>query len=230
VTRAEAGQLQTRYFQGELSPGEQAQLTDALLSDQDLFDAFAEEAIFTELLAGTDFRAKVSAAIQPQSTGIARIAVFLKSLDAGWLWAGAAAMVALVLLTAVILFRGRPVSAPLHQPAPAVLTVLLTPTERNAAAPRVVIGEQKTVRLWLNAPEGSYTTYRALLKAVDGPVQREFHDLLPHPGPAGARHLELEFPAALLSAGDYTLEVFGVTSAGAAEPAAGYGFSIVRKK
>ncbi len=230
MTRAEAGQLLTRYFQGELSPGEQAQLTDALLSDQDLFNAFAEEAIFAELLAGTDFRAKVSAAVQPQPTGIARIAGFLKSLDAGWRWAGATALAALALL-AMILYRGAPHTGITPSASmPAVLTVLLTPTERGAAAPTIVIGNYKTVQLQIEVPEGSYTAYRAVLKAVDGPFQQEFRDLLPHPSPAGARQLELKFPAALLSAGDYTLEVLGVTQAGAAEPAAGYGFSIVRKK
>jgi hypothetical protein len=236
VSRAEAGQLLSRYFHGDLSSAEQEQLKDAFLSDQDLFNAFAEEAILTELLGDVGFRAKVNSAVQPQPKGVARLARSLQSLPAGWRWAGAAAMAASVLLVAVVLYRGSPhpnetpsASAAAHEPTPAVLTVLLVPTERNAGAPKIMIGDYRTVRLRMNVPEGNFATYRALLKAADGPFHREFGGLLPDGGPSGERQLELEFPASLLPAGDYTLEVFGVTSAGA-EPVAGYGFSVARKK
>jgi hypothetical protein len=223
---AEAEQL-TRYIQGELSPDERAQLTEALLSDQDLFNAFAEEAIFAEFLRDANFRAEVNAAIHAPPSAAARIAAFLGSLGARWRWTGAVAMVVLVLLTAVILYRSRPNSA--QQPIPAVLTVLLTPTERGAAAPKIAVGNYQTVRLRVNVLGGSYATYRAVLRSADGGFQREFTGMLARSDAAGARLLEMEIPGALLSVGDYSLEVFGVMQAGGAEPAAGYGFSVIPK-
>ena len=228
MSRDEAGQLLTRYLEGDLSPGEQEQLTAALLSDQDLFNAFAEEAIFTELLGDPDFRAKVEAAVRPRPTGASRLAEFFKNLDAGWRWAGAAAMVALALLIAVVLQPGK-THISRTPSTPAVLTVLLTPTERGSAAPKIAIGDNKTVRLRMNVPQGSYTSYRAVLKAVDGPFQRDFSGLTASQEYAGGPQLQVELPASQLRPGEYTLELSGVTSTGAIEPAVGYGFSVMAR-
>jgi hypothetical protein len=232
MNRAEAGQLLGRYLQGDLSPGEQEQLTEALLSGQDLFNAFAEEAIFEEFLGQADFRARVEAAIRPP-TAAARFAGFFKNLNAGWRWAGAAAVVALALLAAVVLYRGgshtdqnQSASSRSPAPLPAVLTVVLTPTERGSGAPQIAIANYEIVRLRMNVPQGSYTSYRAVLKAIDGPFERAFAGLTPSPGPAGRPQLQVETPANQLRPGEYTLELLGVTSAGSAEPAAGYGFLV----
>ncbi len=60
--------------------------------------------------------------------------------------------------------------------------MLLTPTEREAASPKISIGNYKTVRLRINAPEGSYAAYCAVLKSADGRFQRGFTSL-PARGP-----------------------------------------------
>jgi hypothetical protein len=110
-----------------------------------------------------------------------------------------------------------------------VLTVLLTPTERDAVAPKIAIGNYKIVRLRIKVPEGYYESYRAILKADDRTFQREFTGLSAIPGHAGVPQLQVEIPSSLLPPGEYTLEVSGVTSAGGAEPAEGYGFSVTAK-
>ena len=107
MNRAEAGRLLTRYLDGELSPDERRQLMDAILSDQDLYNAFAEELILAEMLEDTGFRAKVNAAVQPAPGVKERIVGFFRNLNASWRVAIMPAAAALVLVSSVLLYRAK---------------------------------------------------------------------------------------------------------------------------
>ncbi len=223
MSRDEARQLLTGYFDGGLSAGERQQFLDAILADQDLYNAFAEEAVLAELLQDADFRAEVRVAVAGPTVP------FIAGWRNGWRWALAVAMAALVLILAIGVYRGRSQREPVRDAVPAVVTTFLTSTERGSNAPKhaIMVDGYRTVRLLMNVPEGLYRSYRATLRGA-GSFEREFRDLQPRGGPGG-RHLELDLPAYLLQAGDYTVEVLGATASGGLEPAAGYEFAVMRK-
>ena len=248
MNHAEAGRLLARYLEDELPADERRQLMDTILSDQDLYNAFAEELLLAEALKDPGFRAKVNAAVQPASGGIARLAAFLGNLNTGWRLAGAALAAALALMSVVLIRTnrntpetvaqgGRPAAATYPKttreatPAPAVLTLLLAPGVRDAGGAKNTIEPAglETLRLAMSPGEGSYVSYRAVLQTADLRFRREFEGLKPQ-GSGGGRQLVLEIPPGLLQAGDYTVQIFGLTPAGTAEPAAGYSFSVMPKK
>jgi len=238
MNRAEGGRLLARYFDGDLPAEEQRQLFEALASDQELYNAFAEEALLAEMLRDPGFRAKVAAAVQPR---VGRSLPFLRGWHARWQLAGAMALI-LLLVSALYFYRanhraegnlakgGAPPAA--ERPIPAMLTVVLLPTERSQSGGvhQVVLGDQQTVRLEMDPGAGSYSSYRATLVSLDTTMQRDFDGLKSGPGEGGLNRLAVELPSHMLPSGDYTLTVSGVTTAGAVEPVAGYSFSIMRKR
>jgi hypothetical protein len=272
VNRPEAGRLLMRYRDGELSPDERRQLMDVILSDQNLYNAFAEELILAEMLEDAGFRAKVNAAVQPVPGVRGRLAMFFRDLNAGWRRAGVLAAVALVLGSSVVLYRAKhheedvvarggvpakqsvprqpetpanpaPVNPATQEPAvkgesrfetdaAALATLLLVPSERGLGEGKNVLQlrNQRTVQLLINLGEDSRAYYRAVLASADMRFSRNFDNLRPHRDRGGARQLALKFPSSLLRAGDYTVTIYGLTSAGTREIAGGYSLSVEQEK
>lgn len=139
MNRAEAGRLLARYLDGELSNDERHQFMDAILSDQDLYNAFAEELILAEMLEETRFRAKVNAVVQPEPGVRERIAGFFRRLNAGWRVAIVPAAAVLLLVSGIVLYRAKHYKedvvarggAPTRQPAPYQLETPTSPAPVN---------------------------------------------------------------------------------------------------
>jgi hypothetical protein len=245
---------------------------DVILSDQNLYNAFAEELILAEMLDDKGFRANVNAAFQPVPGIRGRIAGFFRSLNAGWRRAGALAAVALVLVSSVVLYRAkhheeevvtrggvRPGQSLPHQPetpsrprpanptirepivksephsqggASELATLVLIPSVRGLGEGKNVlrIRNQRTARLLINLEEDSLEPYRAVLASTDVRFSRAFDNLRPNRTRGGTRQLALNFPSSLLGTGGYTVTIYRLSSAGTAEPAGGYSFSVKHEK
>jgi hypothetical protein len=237
MNRTEASRLLTRYVDGDLSAGELRQFMDAVRSDQDLYNAFAEEAVLAQMLEDPAFEAEVRAAVEPAPRGIARIAAFFRNLNPGWQLAGAALVVTLALVS-VLLFRASRHAENIAargagqaaQEVPAPLSLLLVPGVRGAGEVKNAItpAAHQAVRLFMDPGEGSYAAYRIMVESANPKFQREFTGLKPRAG--GGRQLVLEIPPGVLQPGDYTVSVFGLTPAGGVEPTTGYSFSVAQKK
>lgn len=79
MNRLESVRLLTRYLDGVLPPDERARLIDVALSDQDIYNALAEEAILAEMLEDPEFRARVEAAADQQSNSSQEVTELMKS-------------------------------------------------------------------------------------------------------------------------------------------------------
>jgi hypothetical protein len=104
---SEAGHWLARYLAGAMSADERRRFMDVVLSDQDLYNAFAEESILAEMLKDPGFRAKVNAALQPAPGVWGRVVFFFRNLSAGWRVVIVAAATALLLVPSLFIYNAR---------------------------------------------------------------------------------------------------------------------------
>ncbi len=148
MNRVEAGRLLASYFDGELSPDERRQVMNAILSDQELYNAFAEELILREMLENPEFHAKVDAVVNPGVRGAWHITDSFRALTSVWRVAGVAVAVALVLLSVVVLHRagrgGKDIVA--RSGVPHATVESEQPKTTRSPAPMHAPAEQPTVK------------------------------------------------------------------------------------
>jgi len=80
---------------------------EAVASDQDLYNAFAEETLLAEMLRDPEFRAKVGGAVEGRPKHLGHLWAFMRGLSAGWRLAAAAAVAALLLITVTAVYRAK---------------------------------------------------------------------------------------------------------------------------
>jgi hypothetical protein len=225
VNQAEAGRLLTHYLNGELSLDERRQLMDAILSEQSLFNAFAEELILSRMLEETGFFAKVSAAVQPAPRGLRRIAESVRNWTTDWRLAAVAVGVVLV-LAATLVFQPAGRGSKKPSIVPAMLTFVLTPSVRGLDGEnKIPLSGQSTVRLLMDVGEDPFAAYRVVVESADKRYKRAFDGVEPHRTSGGSWQIALEFRLGSLEPGDYTITIVTLMPSGSTQLAGGYSFS-----
>ncbi len=104
-----------------------------------------------------------------------------------------------------------------------------SPDPTAAAINQVTIpAAANTVKLQLELEKDQYPLYRATLQTQGGTVLKHWGELQPQAARDG-KTLLLQFPAALLPGGSYSLRLEGVTAEGRAEKADQFHFRVARK-
>jgi hypothetical protein len=113
----------------------------------------------------------------------------------------------------------------------ALATLTLVPKVRGTDKPGNVLAlrQQPNVRLNMGFEKGHYASYRVVLASPDTGFKKEFDNLQPYRRRDGGFRLVLQVPSSLLPNGDYTVTIYGLSAAGAAD-LDGYSFSITRSK
>ena len=223
MNRSEAEKLIPQYFRGELSAREREELVRAVLEDQDLYNAFAEQQVPSELLDDTEVRARIDRTLRPSVSQSRRLVRALVDLQPKWRFALVAFVLVCVASSLLVIRRFGATSTPIP---PIALT--LTPLERGSGSAeilRVPPGNHVVVLTALVNGEFS-GTYSAV---IDGPGRGEidFKGLRPDSGPPGFRSVAIHIPSNRLTPGNYTLTLYASDDGSRSNPVAGYIFSVV---
>lgn len=194
MNRVEAERLLPRYFSGELTEDERRALMEAVLTDQDIYDAFAEEQVLAELLKDAAFRGEVKAVVAPKKSGI----VWKLAIAAGFV---------VVLLSVVLLKRGgEPVAPPAAQPE--VISLLLKPGERASGVENTLRfpAGRHILQLQVDLEKDAYAKYEAVLE-TDGERVRTCGE--PQTRHGAASRIVIELSCDSLASGVYSLTIYG---------------------
>lgn len=123
--------------------------------------------------------------------------------------------------------------APTQQPSLSTFaTVFLTPgslrSGAGAQSELTIRPEATTARLQLALERSDYPTYNAAIQTAEGTEVARKSRLRPHKTQSG-HQLLLSVPTTLLTRGDYTVHLDGVTASGQVETVSDYAFRVVKR-
>jgi hypothetical protein len=213
-----------QYFRGELSSAERAEFIQAVLEDQDLYNAFAEEEILKQLMRDREIRARIDAATLPTVGRGRKLLQTLAPVSLKWRLA-MAALVLLLIISPVILINRFAGTVPSTLPS---VPLLLMPAERGSSSGAILrLPPQNheivlTVRMsgeW----QGAYSA------VLDGPRRGEmaWKGLHSEPGPNGFQNITIRLFSNLLTPGNYTLTLYTSDDGFGSKAVANYVFSVV---
>jgi hypothetical protein len=224
LTQSEVERLMPQYFRGELSSAERDEFIQAVLEDQDLYNAFAEEEILKQLMSDPEIRARIDTATLPAVGSGRKLLQILAPVSPKWRLA-MAALVLLLIIFPVILINRFGGSPPLSVRS---ISLLLMPAERGSSSGAILrLPPQNHVIVLTVRVNGEWQgTYSAVL---DGPRRREmaWKGLRPEPGLNGIQNVTLRFLSNLLTPGNYTLTLYKSDDGSPSNPVANYVFSVV---
>lgn len=119
----------------------------------------------------------------------------------------------------------------LQQPQPVLANLILLPggTRGGGSVSEAAVNSKtQTVRLTLNLPNADYDSYRIVVRTAEMKDVSSKTGVKPRDNRSGPV-LKVDLSARLLPPGDYIVQLYGLTSSGATEPAADYRFRISRK-
>lgn len=226
MNRLEAERLLSLYSSGELTEDQRRTLMEAVLTDQDIYNAFAEEQVLSELLNDANFRREVKVVVAPK-----------RSAFAGWKIAIAvAALVFLVLFAGLLrrsmrsektVARGSVPAVTLTPQKPDVIALLLLPAERASGVENILRFPpgRHTIQLQVDLEDDAYPQYEAVLETAGRKPVPACGGLRTQRTPGSGR-LVIELSCDSLAAGAYTVTIFGLRETGPRESAGAYTFRV----
>jgi hypothetical protein len=224
MNRVEAERLLSLHSSGELTEDQRRTLMEAVLSDQDIYNAFAEEQVLSELLEDANFRRDVKVIVAPKPSALA-----------GWKIAGAVAALVFLVLFAGLLRRSmrsektvpRGGVPAVTSPQPEVIALLLLPAERASGVENTLRFPpgQHTIQLEVDLEEDAYPQYQAVLETAARKPVPVCGGLRTQRTP-GSTRLVIELSCGSLAPGVYTVTIFGLPESGPRESAGAYTFRV----
>jgi hypothetical protein len=225
MNRVEAERLLSLYSSGELTEDQRRTLMEAVLTDQDIYNAFAEEQVLSELLNDANFRRQVKVIVAPK-----------RSVFASWKIAIAVAALVLVLFAGLLrrsmrsektVARGSVPAVTVPPQTPEVIALLLLPGERASGVENILRFPpgRHTIQLQVDLEGDAYPQYEAMLQTVGRKPVPACGALQTQRTPGSSR-LVIELNCDSLATGVYTVTIFGLRETGKRESAGAYTFRV----